>query len=370
MYLVKIATIEDIQNSKNHWNELAAQMPLPSIFCTWEWIYTWWEHFGKSYNPLILFVFKGNELKGILPLAYLKKSNLFRGRILNYCGSIELFPDHLDVISSKDDVEECILAILQFLTCDYTAWDVLQICHLSENSKLIDVLSNNKKPHDIKKISVSPYISLNEGFDGYLRQFTKKHFERLHRLRNRLHGKFNVQFNVCNNGMIETESALEDLFELHLARKESAGMASTFSSNAIHNFHYDFVKRVREKGWIRLISLKKDNHAIAVGYGFIIGKRFNYFQSGLDPSWEKHSVGSILLMEIIENACSDGCVEIDLLRGDEAYKSKWTQTSRNLYLLKFYNENLGGKFLMLQTHINEHLKRNLKGLLPMVHKLQ
>ena len=59
MYTVKIATLKQFQESKEIWNRLASEMVFPSIFCTWEWVYTWWEHFGESYEPVIFFVCEG-----------------------------------------------------------------------------------------------------------------------------------------------------------------------------------------------------------------------------------------------------------------------------------------------------------------------
>ena len=69
MYKVKVATLKEFQESREIWNDFILKMNIPSIFCTWEWIYTWWEHFGKNYELLILFIYHGDRIKGIFPLA-------------------------------------------------------------------------------------------------------------------------------------------------------------------------------------------------------------------------------------------------------------------------------------------------------------
>jgi len=87
MYTVKVASIDEFRESKEAWNELVSKLAFPSIFCTWEWIYTWWEHFGDKYQLLILFIYEGAELKGIFPLALRKsvlKNDWLTGRIFFY----------------------------------------------------------------------------------------------------------------------------------------------------------------------------------------------------------------------------------------------------------------------------------------------
>ena len=138
MYKVKAATIKEFQESREAWNRLGLLMSLPSIFCTWEWVYTWWEHFGRNYEPVILFVYKDTGLVGILPLAYQKTRNgALIGRKLSYCGSMELYPDHLDIICSKEDAEQSLDAVFEFLRSEYKEWDVLNISLFSEESSLM-----------------------------------------------------------------------------------------------------------------------------------------------------------------------------------------------------------------------------------------
>jgi hypothetical protein len=144
MYKVKVLDIKEFQQTKDVWNNLVLAMNIPSIFCTWEWIYTWWEHFGRDYEPVILFVYKDAELVGILPLAYHKTLNgaLF-SRKLSYCGSMELYPDHLDIICSKEDAEQCLDAVFEFLKSEFKDWNVLDVSLLSEGSNIISYLERN-----------------------------------------------------------------------------------------------------------------------------------------------------------------------------------------------------------------------------------
>jgi CelD/BcsL family acetyltransferase involved in cellulose biosynthesis len=48
----------------------------------------------------------------------------------------------------------------------------------------------------------------------------------------------------------------------------------------------------------------------------------------LDP--ELPDLGTALLMAAIEQACDEGCYEVDLLRGDEPYKFRFARRQRDI----------------------------------------
>jgi CelD/BcsL family acetyltransferase involved in cellulose biosynthesis len=69
--------------------------------------------------------------------------------------------------------------------------------------------------------------------------------------------------------------------------------------------------------------------AVASGYGFFLGRRLFYYQSGFDPAWSPHGVSAILLAYIMEDAIERlGATEFDFLRGQENYKYFWTDVNR------------------------------------------
>jgi CelD/BcsL family acetyltransferase involved in cellulose biosynthesis len=49
------------------------------------------------------------------------------------------------------------------------------------------------------------------------------------------------------------------------------------------------------------------------------GRAYAYL-SGLDPAWARFSPGSVLLLQLVEDAVAEGLLELDLLRGREPYK--------------------------------------------------
>ena len=177
-YAKKIDFIE-FKNSREKWNYLVHLMRYPIIFCSWEWIYTWWKHYGKSRELFILFVYKENELKGILPLYtenLIQEKSRLKGRIYRYCGAEDLYPDHLDLICDVNDFDNCAKAIMAFMNSKTSNWDTIQFRFLSEISLLKSWIQTTSKTSKVsyKYVSIAPYLELSGSLEDYLKSFSSK----------------------------------------------------------------------------------------------------------------------------------------------------------------------------------------------------
>lgn len=363
MYRVKIAGIDEFRESKDAWNEFVLSMSIPSIFCTWEWVYTWWEHFGGEYEPVVLFVYDGAELKGILPLASHKngsKGGLLSGRKLSYCASTDLYPDHLDVICHPEDANGCLSALFNFLSSEYTDWDVLHVSNLSEGSGLTSYL-NGREPGldaEIRQSSVAPYVGLSGSFEEYIKTFDSKQRNNIKRRQKKLYEQHGFGYSSCDPS--KTTEGLKTLFELHESRAKRKNIVSTFKGTRLFEFHKGLLHRTGENGWTWLRFIRKEEEIISAFYGFALGGHLFGYQMGIDPDWEQYGPGSVLIYEIIREAFSRGYKEYDLLRGNEGYKRDWTRNHRVLFSVDIYNKTVRGSLSKTVSLSKNLLKRNLK----------
>lgn len=345
MYKARTASIAEFKESRDVWNRLASAMPLPSIFCTWEWIYTWWEHFGDSYDLVILFVFKEEELKGILPLAsrdVILNRAWLTGRILTFCGSMEVAPDHIDLIASHEDAAPCLAAINNYLSTEYKEWDVLHLSHVSEANNLVKWLDDADVSFqtNIREVSVSPFITLTEGFEKYNKTFSAQRRNHFKRMEKKLNKQYGVKYFPCHP--LKYQETLDALFALHEQRANRKKIESTFNKEPIMKFHHDLVRRMDATDWVWLKALGSDEKLISVWYGFAFGKKVDYYQIGFDTQWEQHGPGKVLMLNVIKEAFSKNYDEFDFLRGSEKFKSEWTENTRSLLTANIYNKTLRG----------------------------
>jgi CelD/BcsL family acetyltransferase involved in cellulose biosynthesis len=366
MYTVKTATIKEFVESKDAWDALAASMPLPSIFCTWEWIYTWWEHFGAGYALHILFVYDGPKLMGILPLAFqrtLVNREWSIGRILAFCGSRELYPDHLDVITAKEHAEQCLEALCGYLAVEFRDWDVCQLPLSAEGSNLVSWFGNDRTIQQYgfglatQRASFAHFIPIAGSFEDYLNTLDTKQRYNLRSRKKKLE-KEGFSFKPCDP--VADEKGLDTLFEIHGLRSKQKNIRSTFNDADILEFHKSLAKRIQKSGWLSLRFLQNDKQTIAASYNFIYQGRVFSYQKGMDPQWERYGPGKAIVYEAIHEAFANGCTEYNFLQGNEEYKSGWTQDSRPLFTLTLYNTTAAG----VLSQAMAKLKRIIRKIKP------
>ncbi len=348
MYTVKIATDKEFEKSRDAWNSLAALMPIPSIFCTWEWIYTWWEQFGGNYKPLILFVYEDSELKGILPLASYNiclSRECTVGRVLTYCGCRELYPDHLDVIASKENAKVCIEALCNFLHSEYREWDVLDLRLFAEGSNFITWAKQDRAEYsnglcfNVRQDSYAYFIPLHGNFEDFVNTLDSKQRYNLKSRKKKLEAQ-GFLYESCDP--LAKPEAFDTLFAIHANRSSRKKIRSTFNDAAIIEFHKALSKRINNSGWISMRFLRNEKDVIAASYNFNYQGRIFSYQKGMDAKWERFGPGKAIVFEAIKEAFQNGNTEYNFLQGSEEYKSGWTKDGRPLFTVTLYNKTING----------------------------
>lgn len=364
MYKARIATIDEFRNSRDAWDKLALSMRYPMVFCTWEWIYTWWENFSAKNTLVIIFIHDEAELKGILPLfayrAFFKQGWAI-GRILSYCGTTDVYPDHLDIICADRDTQECMTAISRFLSMEYCAWDVIHIPLITEDSALAAWMKTERFPFkaSLNQVSVAPYIPLADDFERYIGGLDRKMRYNLRSRRKKLYEQHRFGYLRCLPS--EENEGLNALFHLHELRANKKAIVSTFKGDRIRAFHDCLVDRMRDKGWISLSLLRNETDTIAASYNFLFGNRVFSYQKASDPAWGQFGPGNVILLECIDNAFSQGFEEYNLLQGNETYKYDWTSRARPLLTANIFNSTVGGWLSLIGLYMKQRLKHITKG---------
>ena len=62
-----------------------------------------------------------------------------------------------------------------------------------------------------------------------------------------------------------------------------------------------------------------------------LGARYSFYNGGFDPSHSKLSPGMVLLARVLESAFEEGAQIFDFLLGDESYKSRFADETREVH---------------------------------------
>lgn len=364
MLRIEIAEPAEVGRRRDDWNRLVEKMARPSIFCTWEWIYSWWQYLGQEDEPLFIFFYRNDAMIGILPLALRRlrlEDTLIPCRVLTFCGSLDLHSDHLDLIAAPENADECLERFVAFLNSDYRSWDIVHLSHVADDSRILAWARQQRGAVDIQSVSAAACIPLGQTYADFEKTLRGDKRRDLNRLKRVLYDNHGVTYRTYRP---ETDpDGVRILFDLHARRSQRKGIRSSFEGERLIRFHEAIVKLLYALGWVRLRFLYAGDHAIAANYCFEYQGRFFGYQQGLDPDWEQRSVGNVLLLELIREACDAGMVEFDLLRGARGYKGHWTSFSRDLSNVDIHNYTLRARLIRWTKRVRTHAVALLRSLL-------
>jgi CelD/BcsL family acetyltransferase involved in cellulose biosynthesis len=345
MDTVETVGIDGLRASRAEWAGLTASMHYPTVFCSWEWVYTWWEHFSAGRDLRLLMVRRNGQLRSILPLFSERKIMTLDGRfghVLGYCGVPNLFPDPIDIISADADARECIMLTLDHLYAKEKNWDVLHLRFLAKDSYCLRGIADVRWEGRAyaEQISAAPYISIRGSYEDYLQGLSSNERSNVRRRRRKLLEDKDVVYTDFNGE--DPQRILQALFNLHEKRAEQKKMLSTFSQKNVIAFQMSLLNRLDPQHvWFR--GLRKGQDVIAVFFGYVIGRCIAYYQLGYDPAWGAFSPGSVLLQETIREAFENGYAEYNFLQGVEDFKYRWASEARVLYSADVFNRSWLGR---------------------------
>jgi CelD/BcsL family acetyltransferase involved in cellulose biosynthesis len=162
----------------------------------------------------------------------------------------------------------------------------------------------------------SPSLRLPATWDEYLAERSSNFREQLRRRRAGLEREGTVATRLADEATLDRD--LDALFALHRAR-----WGSTATDFGDIPFHRELAREALGRGWLRLWVLEVDERAVALWHGFHVGSVTSYYQAGRDPSFERQSVGFVLMAHTIRAAIAEGAAEYRFGRGDEAFKARF-----------------------------------------------
>jgi CelD/BcsL family acetyltransferase involved in cellulose biosynthesis len=170
-----------------------------------------------------------------------------------------------------------------------------------------------------------PFVTLPGSWDDYLAARSANFRQQIRRRERKLAKLGDLRLRSASAESLEADMAT--LFRLHLLRWEGRGR-SALADPAAQDFLRRFARAAQERGWLRLHTLELDGEPIAAFFGWRLGARYAFYQSGFDPAHADHSVGSVILAMTIRSAIEEGAHEFDMLLGTEPYKRRFTDRAR------------------------------------------
>ncbi len=323
---------------REEWNPLLRDSVSDTIFLTWEWQSTWWEHLGAG--ELYLLAVRNDEgrLIGIVPLRLTVPDDGLSDLSIVGCRDVS---DYLDLIAASGQEEKVYSAMLDWLGSDEApAWDLADLCNIPAASPTHSLLAEMAVARGYQVQTevedICPIIPLPSTWDEYLTSLRKKQRHEIRRKIRRAETSGQINWYIVNEEH-DLATEVDAFIELH---QKSHVDKDAFMDAQMEGFFHAAARVLHEAGWLQLALMEVNGEKAATMLNFDYQDSILVYNSGYDPQkYGRLSPGIVLLSYCIQWAIELGRANFDFLRGDEEYKLRFGAQPTEIYRLVIAKNN-------------------------------
>ena len=334
---------------ESEWRKLFSQLSKPGISSSWEWQSSWWRIFGAAPGhdrSLRIAAWRhGPELVALLPL-YREQTRQGGSRLRflsctppNTAG---VYPEYLDMLCLPQWAPALAEHVQTMLyTPRVYPWHVIMLERFGDDSTIAAVTRQMRGGRLLTRRSSmpSPRADLRGGFDAYLQKRSANTRSRFRRLL-RAHEEQQLQFKIAETHQ-EAAAFLEQLLRLHQERWHQEGAPGAFGDPQVREFHRMLLQMLAPARNLILARLSDAEEPLAVLYGFVFERKFDFYQSGV-RSGDLRSPGILAHLLTMRALAQRGIITYDFLGGEADYKNKLATERATICSMSLYRPSLAG----------------------------
>jgi CelD/BcsL family acetyltransferase involved in cellulose biosynthesis len=355
-----VRTDTELQQLQQEWMDLFYRIECENVFLSFDWMATWWSHWGKARRLFVVTVrHPTGRLIALAPLCITRPAVGMAGlRRLGFLADTWGGADYLDILLESGYETAALSEVMRVVIQHQREWDYMEFSDSNAVSPVLAQLRRQLKrlgmSEHVSTASECPYTALPDSFEQYLSKLGPNVRYNFRRRMKALEREASLAIIALESGA-ELRRCFGDLVRLHRLRSAQLHRKSSFLEPGVQAFHADVLQQMARRGWARLYVIQVCGGAVAALYGFSIGKKFLFYQSGMDPAWSRLSVGLVMMGWTIAEAIRNRHKEFDFLRGDEPYKFRWANSSRQTLTVRLFDRRPKSRLALATTRIAEQM---------------
>lgn len=351
---------EALAGLADRWTELCARSAVNTVFQTFEWHESWWRCFGAGHDLLVLVARDGAEVRAIAPLMISRERHgPLRRRVLRFIGSSNHASDYCDLIVDRAHPEAAWFLVRWI--ADHPDWDRLELRNIQARSPHLRLWEEALRGRAVGvrggRLCEAPARRLGdpqEDRDVLGKKSLRRHLNFFQR-------GGQITFRHVETAA-EIAPLLEPFFQQHIERRALTEAQSLFLDPAQRAFYRDLVRTLLPRGWLRFAVVDFNGEPIAFHFGFEYGGSYVWYKPTFNVKYLKNSPGEVLLRFLLEYAIEQGLAEFDFTVGEEAFKYRFAnETRENRQVLGFRSRLEYGAYLAV-----DGLRRTVRGVQGLV----
>lgn len=267
---------------------------------------------GEGLSPRVVTAYRDGALAGVLPLCLDRQ----RGEL----GFVTDLSDYNDLVAAPGDRGARAILLDQALRMAGPEGR-LRLAGLHPEALLLAAIRERDPgaaAEGSRAAEACPFVALDAGFDAWFASRSASFREALRRRERRALGE-GVEIAELHAGAF-APGRLGPLFlDLHTRRIPGR----LFSRERPREFVTTVVPELFRRGALRAFALSWRGEILGLQLSTQAPGSLRYWNGGFAPEAARWTPGSLLLLAQARRCCDEGLGELDLLRGDEAYKLRW-----------------------------------------------
>ncbi len=336
-----ITTLQEFENLRPVWDELYRSSANHTPYQSWEWNLAWWKHFGNEGSLRLIVIEESERIIGIAPF-YLRTS--FFGLPLKHYGFLsQKRTDYLDFIIQAGSEPLFFRELAKHFKELQEDWQFIELKDVPETSQNLPHLYRefgSVFPNfglDLQRVCVT--VPLTNEWESFLQTLGKRTRKDVGYDRRYLEKNFATEFKILTNSNAVFEG-FRDLTTIYESRWVEEKGASRLAETEVAKFETEICERFSQNGDFRLYMLYANGKPVAGLSGYVKNDKLYGDIYAHTPELHKYSVGNVLLGFAIEDCISNGWKELDLSRGEEAYKFRWNGQPKRNYHIKIFRTRM------------------------------
>jgi CelD/BcsL family acetyltransferase involved in cellulose biosynthesis len=341
------------------WDEIYRGNANHTPYQSWAWNFSWWQHFGEK-AALYLIVIEENGL--VLGIAPFFRRTRFFGWPLPHLGFLgQKRTDYLDFLVRAGAEPTFFRELRESLKSAQSDWQFVELKDMPETSinwpHLFREFSAAFPLFELNMQRVCVTIPLTQNWESFLQTLGKRTRKDVGYDRRYFEKNFSTDFKIYTNSTAVFEG-FRDLVQIYRARWEEEKGASRRAEDDVARFENEICEKFSRCGDFRLYLLYADGKPVAGLSGYVKSDKLYGDIYAHVPELQKFSVGNVLLGRAIEDCINLGLKELDLSRGDEAYKFRWHGQAKRNHHVKIFRDRMAAAKASLAEGIYEKASRS------------
>lgn len=333
-----VTSFASLAELQDEWDEAVSILGGP-VYLTYDWLRTWWEHYGNEDGLLRIFIFRtSDEIVGVLP-CYIDTLGFgpLKMKVARLVGAnipAKVFDPSLSPAWASDCMET---ALRHLLSNDHA--DIVSFGPVSERSHLRETL--NSLPARLADVAacdhtvpeVHSVFCLPASMEAYLSSLNKKR-----KYDSAVLGKeYPIKVEVVPSNSPNLDQEFSDFAEHHALQWQAEGMLGHFAAWPKGlAYNRALIQAQAKRGRVRMIKIWAGEEVVCRQYIFSFGGRWWWElpSRSVGEKWDRLSVGPAGIVVMIGEAIKEGVREIEGGLGHYEYKLRFKADEHRVHLFR------------------------------------